>query len=234
MLLKQKSVLYTISILAISSFFVFLSGHIAFMSEHQLFSYLHLYFEKVWLFAFPLLTAYTTLYITASKKLWLIFPVSLLFTFTSLFYYAPYRYEFLLLYEGYTSGEAIIVSLLYSLIIVCRMYIKAIVLLVIALLITKLIFKKDRCEAVLENSLQSVFDISTYEVLVSLIFSSLSFLLALATEIADTVSFLRENIYSATLTEVFTVIFNYLLLIVLLVLSHLLLVRTSPFFKKNF
>ncbi len=227
MILKEKSFLRTLIASALFTFAFFISGHLTYLFEGDFVSYLHLYCEKIWDFVFPLGAAFATLFIASRRKFGFLFLLPFFYSLTSFIYYLPIRYEHYVLNEGYVSIEALILSLVSSLILLSEAYLRIIAVTFITLLISRIFYKKDRSEIFVTSEKTSVFDLDCPRVGVSLIASVFTFLLSLLREVIYTATTLPAIIDTITLPEIATMVANYLILILLLVASHVGLVRFS-------
>ena len=233
MLFKNKSFLKPLLLLSLFSLLTFISGHLSYLLESEAFSYVHLYIDKAWCFLLPLFCAWLTITLTAnSRAVYYLFLLPFVFSFTSVLYYLPYRYEYLILYETYGMGDAILISLVFSVVMLLDTYISSVALVFITLLLTRVMYKTDRASLGTHIN-ASAFDLSVPLVGATLILSVSAFILSLVAEIVDTVTFLCEAMDTVTTPELITMVTSYLLLIALSVLSHLLLVRFSRGEEKN-
>lgn len=227
MLLKQKRLTYSLILMLALALTVFLSGHTAYLVENAAFSYLHLYLDKIYVFIMPMLAGWLTLFFAREKRIFSLFCLSFFYTITALLYILPYRYEYLILFEGYMTGEAILISFLYALLMLLENYVTVLAHIFFTLLISRMLYKKPRAEIFRAEQTASPFMLDTPYVGAALITSVLAFFISLAGEIYDTVVFLSEAIDTINTIELITILANYLLIIALFVLSYLLLVRFS-------
>ena len=227
----EKSEIRALLYFILASLTVFLTAHIYYLSENSSIPlYLHLYSTKIWDFFFPLICAYLMLMVYAKRGYLSAFVLALSLLITRLAYYFPYFYEYFVLEAGYTSGDALFLSSLRSLLMISLSFIHILALFFGMLLLLNVIKVRGNADAtstkekLLSNdSMTSSFDFSSGAVIASFALSLAQLVYSLVLEIIDTVEFLSTSIGTLLLSELLTMIFNYILLIALSLISHFII-----------
>lgn len=222
---QLKALLYV----ALSTLLLFLIAHINYLGESSALAYLHLYSLKIWTFLFPVICAYLLFvaYAKAGILNSLLFAPAL--AVLRCLYYFPYFYEYYVLDCGYTTLDSLIMSAFRSLGEFLLGFAHILLFFFVAVLVIKLMKKRTAAdttprEYVLSNTDASAFEFSVPTVAASLTVCALELAYSLAIEIRDTVTFISSAGHSMSTPELIVIIINYILIISLALIAHLLLI----------
>ncbi|MBQ7363494.1 MAG: hypothetical protein IJW48_03470 [Clostridia bacterium] len=230
---KTKSRLRDALVLLAGSITVFLLAHIYYLTKNTFMMYLELYAEKIWSFLFPLLAvrfALSELAAHGARSAVLSAVISVLTRTVFLF---PFYYEYYVLDEGFVTSDALLLSLLRTLIMLLASAIHVALYLLLALLTARVIRARRGDGAPLGeylslgSSVPSLFDFVSPAVSVSALLAAVELVYSLILEIIDTAEFLTASIVTLEPLELFTMVFNYVLLIGLFFAGHYLTVRAG-------
>lgn len=223
-------------IMILGNALVFLAAHIYFLTENGVMTYFELYLEKIWSFIFPLIAvrfALSLLPYGISNAV-----CSLLISVGSrAVLFIPFYYEYYVLCEGYTSAEAIILSLVRTLVMLLMTALTLALYFLLSLLVGKLLRAREGSELALGEYLRisdtpSVFDLSCPAVAASGAVALAELLRSLVREVIDTVEVLSSSVSIVTPPELFTIVFAYFLLIALFFLGHYITTRVEKWLSK--
>ena len=160
----------------------------------------------------------------------------LLVSSARIYYTLPYYYLIFIYNYQYDTIESIFISLIASIVAILLISLGALISFIIAILIFGKRTKKHYREALtmlpeLVNK-PSTLDFLNTVSLPILIFALLRFIISLVTEVIDTIIFFVEYGDSYTLTEIGTMVGNYILLFVLLVVSYIISAKVKNHLAK--
>ena len=213
-----------IPLLFLGNVIAFLAAHTAYLFDSPVFQYIHLYIDKIWNFLFPVLAVRLLLLV-----LYRGFPKVLL---TALFascirciYFLLFYYEYYVLTVGYVSSDAILLSLLRTLVMLVLTLVHLLVFFALTLALSALFRKRKGSGLALSEFCQQgsdghMLDFSQPSIFVCIVISLLELFLALAREIYDTVTFLSSSINTLEVNELLLMLFNYVLLLLLCAAAH--------------
>ena len=215
---------------AVLTFILMLTGHLIFLTDFALFSYMHLFLLKAFDWLLPLTAAFCALFYPAIERkarICAFFTLPLFFCAIALIYHLPYRYEEMIISYSYSSGDALIIALLYCILAFLKHYVHALCLGAITVLLSRIVCRRPYGEIFYKSERVSPFDLAMPRAMAALISSIAAFVLALIPEIYETVTFFAESFDTISFAEGVTVAASYLFLILLLALSHPLLLVFS-------
>lgn len=225
---KQKiKVAYIL--LATGNLVCFFAAHLSYLFEAPALQYIHLYLLKIWDFLFIVLAArFLLIALFKSKKSF--FSALLIFTLTRAIYYFPFNYEQMVLENRFSSEEAVLLSLLKTLLVLLFTLVHILLFFGIEIGALACLRRKrysdmklsDLCDT---HTAAHPSDFSSPNVFATLTVCASQFLYTLGREIYDTVTFLSSSINSLELNSFLTMIFNYVLILALFILSHITVSR---------
>lgn len=234
---KKKALLQDASIMIIGNALVFLLAHLYFLTESTVLFYVELYFEKIWNFIFPLIAVRFALSALEEGRPRAVFSL-LISALSRALFLIPFYYEYYVLTEGLASGDAVITALLRCAVMLVMTALSLSLYFLLALLVGSLMKRRCGADAPLSEYLKiegtpSLFDLATPAVAASGAVALAELIRSLASEIKDTVDFLKASISTVTPVELFTVVFNYILLIALFFFGHYLTTRVEKWLGKT-
>ena len=236
----RKIVIRAFLIYALINIFTYALYHIAYLFTNDTigltFEYIAYYVSNTVDFLTTPVIATVMLVLSAREGAKRAFLHALLISAARICYTLPYYYMIFIYNYQYDSIESILISFAASLVAIVLIALGALISFVITMLILSKRTKKPYIDTI--SSLSDIVNKpSTLDFLdtVSLplvIFALLRFAIGLISEITDTVIFFVEYGADYTLAEIGTMIGNYVLLFVLLVLSYLISVKVKNYLAK--
>ena len=211
-------------ILSLGNILAYLTVHLDYLFEPDALRYISMYVTSAWEFAYPVISLALILFVYSRSGLKTAFLSGALFSAARFFYTFFYYYLHFVINLSFVSSEAVLLSLLTSIGLIIATYLHLLVLFGIAILILHL-SNRHRGEAVpmrkiISDGCDGITDLDSRVVICVLSASLLQFILNLALEIKDTADFLSTSMNTASVPELITIIFNYVFLLGILILTH--------------
>ena len=198
--------------------------HIDYLFEHDAFMYANICVTTAWDFIFPVICAALMLFLyvkwnTKSALLGGMLLCSTKFFYSLFFYYLDY-----VINESYITRDAILMSLMISALVIVVSYAHSVIFFLVMLAITRFCKHsgnkptKERLNCELGKGDFFDLDNSTVRGLISL--SAIQLILYTVLEIIDTREFLSKYGNTADTEELIFIIFKYVFLLGLFILSH--------------
>ena len=232
----RKITLRAFGIYALLNALVYLLSHIAYLFENdgvgKMFEYISYYVTGIFDFLIPttLATVMLTLYASVGIKKALLHTA--LISTGRIFYTLPYYYlAFFDSFYGLDFLELLLLSFAVSVLIILFNVLSAYISVMIATLVLKLVSKKTRAEIITELpeivKTPSTLNFLEYTNIPILVFSLTGFAFALLEELVNTAVYFVRYKLDYTAEEITTILVNYVLLFVLLILSYIVSIRVK-------
>ena len=230
----SKRLLSDALLLTLGSIAVFLLAHIYYLTESTALMYVELYAEKIWSFLFPLLAVRMALSSLAYGIRGAVLSLTLAVLSRTVFFY-PFYYEYYVLDGGFVTGDALLAAALHTGILLLGTAVHVCLYYLLAIITGRVLRERSGENLTLGEYLTcneplSIFDVTSPAVLISLIIAALELVYSLIREIIDTAEFLSTPSLGIEPVEIFTLVFNYILLLALFFLGHFLVVKLG---RKN-
>ena len=229
---KKKLLSRSFITIALLSLFNYIFAHLAYMNMNTdaglIYEYVTLYIAKITTFIIPVAVSILTVAVYAYEGARSAALSALILSAARLFYYLPYYYLIFILNYSYDSVESIALSLISCLGNVAFTVLFAFV----AIYLSRLVLTKqnrdkkdfsarDHIRASFEKP-QPLSDITDGANLTFLISSLLGLVSCIIPEIIDTVSFFLDYGFDYIISEILTIMLNYLLIFALTIGAYLL------------
>ena len=221
-------------IYSLVNLFAYAFAHIAYLFANEIIGitleYVSYYLSKsVEFIAPPLITAIAFLiYRSSGRRFAIIFTLTV--SSARVFYSLPYYYIIFIYNYGYDSIEAVLLSLLATLLIILATSLGSLVSVTVYYLIARLISRRsgeDTKEVFRYVGRAPLTDFLSRANLPVLTFALVRFVYSFALELIDAITFFIEYRQDYRPSEIVTILINFTLLFVLLVLSYLLSSATT-------
>ena len=226
----RKIVIRAFLVYTLVSIFTYALYHTAYLFTNDdlglTFEYIAYYVSSIVDFLTPPIMATIMLVLASREGMKKAFLHTLLISAARIYYTLPYYYLIFIYNYQYDSIESISISFLVSLASIILIALGALISLVIAVFVLGKNIKKPYSEALSTLpelvSKPSTLDFLNTVSLPLLVFALLRFVISLISELADTIIFFVEYGADYTIAEIGTMVGNYVLLFVLLVISYLI------------
>lgn len=221
---KKKTLLITLCILSAANILCFALYYLsAFITSNAAIQYTYFYFAEIAATVLPMVTAAAMLIAYAKRGINKAILYALPCVLTRILYLFPYcAFEYA--YEGYEITSTLLFALLETFLTLIAIYIESTVLFLLMIFVTKIIAKAKGFERYNFKEALSEKEFFDFEKpLTAGIFSAACavFVYNLALEIYDTVNFLISYSGTYRTSEIFYILFRYVFILAMLLISHL-------------